>query len=429
MPRYNLRKNQAPVVRRVGTYLWLGALVASGAGCDMLDRLLAVEAPSQVEARNLENPRYASLLVDGAIADFECGLGHYIVAGGLIGSELADPQQSAAQWDYDRRTLAPAGGWYATSTCDDRLGAYTPLSTARWAADDVLTKLGKWTDEEVPKRTQLVATAAVYSGYSHILLGEGFCSAAFDAGPEVTRMAVFERATDRFTQAIAAAETSGRTDLYHTALVGRARALLNLGRATEAAEDARRVPAGFAKFANYSSAHARAENKIFVLNNRSHLISVYNAFRDITYAGVPDSRVAVVNTGKKGANQQTAIWTQTKYPTASSPIPIARWVEAQLIVAEAEGGKTAVEIINALHEQAGLPKFESTDPLEISRQIVEERRRELFLEGHHLGDLIRYDLPLDPAPGTVFVNGGVYGDMRCMPLPDVERLNNPSIKR
>jgi hypothetical protein len=142
---------------------------------------------------------------------------------------------------------------------------------------------------------------------------------------------------------------------------------------------------------------------------------------------VPDPRVPVVNTGRTGPNGQTVIWAQQKYPTAGAPIPIARWAEAQLIIAEAEGGQSAVAIINALRSRVGLPLFASTDEAEIMNQIIEERRREFFLESHHLGDLIRYNLPLNPPPGTPFVNGGVYGDMKCMPLPDVERLNNPNI--
>ena len=64
---------------------------------------------------------------------------------------------------------------------------------------------------------------------------------------------------------------------------------------------------------------------------------------------------------------------------------------------------------------------------ELSR-VREERRRELFLEGHRLYDTIRFNLPLVPAAGAVFPNGGgTYGNNKCLPLPDVERLNNPSI--
>ena len=60
-------------------------------------------------------------------------------------------------------------------------------------------------------------------------------------------------------------------------------------------------------------------------------------------------------------------------------------------------------------------------------QIIEERRREFFLEGHRLGDLRRYNLPFLPAPGAPYGPGGTYGNQTCFPLPDVERINNPNI--
>jgi starch-binding outer membrane protein, SusD/RagB family len=158
-------------------------------------------------------------------------------------------------------------------------------------------------------------------------------------------------------------------------------------------------------------------------------VSVYSAFHNATVDGVPDPRVPLQNTGARGVNGFTPMWNQLKYTSLSSPIPIARWAEAQLIIAEVEGGQEAVQIINTLRARHGLPAFSSNDPQEIRNQVIQERLRELFLEGHHLGDLIRYNLPLDPAPGQPFGNGGLYGDMRCMPLPDVERLNNPNIGR
>lgn len=406
----------------------LPLVILSLAGCsDALDGLLTAEAPGDVQEGDLENPGMAGILVDGVIADFDCALAHYTVAGGLIGNELTDAQQTAAQWDFDRRTLSREGGWYATNSCNGRLGAYTPLSTARWFADYTRERLEGWTDEEVSDRTNLIATAEAYSGYSKVLLGEGFCSVALDAGPELSREEVWELAVESFTNAIAGAETAGNDDLLHMATLGRARALLNLGRAEEAAADAAEIPEGFEYQANYSPASARSENNVYVMINRQGFASVYDRYRDLEFEGTPDPRVDVVDTGETGPNNQTVIWAQQKYPSEDAPIPMATWEEAQLIIAEAEGGQAAVDIINELHQNAGLPEFDSSDEAEIMDQIIEERRRELFLESHHLGDLIRYDLPLDPAPGTPFVNGGVYGDMTCMPLPDAEALNNPNI--
>ena len=41
----------------------------------------------------------------------------------------------------------------------------------------------------------------------------------------------------------------------------------------------------------------------------------------------------------------------------------------------------------------------------------------------------RFNVALNPAAGTAYpIKGGTYGTTRCLPLPDVERFNNPNIK-
>ncbi|MEP6620660.1 MAG: RagB/SusD family nutrient uptake outer membrane protein, partial [bacterium] len=62
-------------------------------------------------------------------------------------------------------------------------------------------------------------------------------------------------------------------------------------------------------------------------------------------------------------------------------------------------------------------------------QVVEERRRELFVEGHRLGDMRRLSVPFLPASGAPYQYGGVYGTQTCFPLPDIERINNPTIAK
>src|SRR5262249_15950976 len=136
-------------------------------------------------------------------------------------------------------------------------------------------------------------------------------------------------------------------------------------------------------------------------------------------------RVEAVNQGLTITN--VLRYTQTKYPTVDSPIPLATWAEAQLIIAEIEGGQQAVDIINALHAAVGLDPFTSSDPTAIHEQIIEERRRQFFLDGHRNYDRIRFNLPLDPAPGAPYRWGGVFGSAKCLPLPDTERLNNPNL--
>jgi hypothetical protein len=416
-------------VGRAGLRAARAALLALVAACN-IDDVLTVEAPSRVLPKDLENPANARVIVNGVVADFECAFGSYTAVGGAVGEEFHDASIASQWWAYDRRSFGPTGSIYATANCTGG-GVYVPLSTARWQADNALRLLEEWTDDEVPGRGALVARAAAYAGYSHLLLGEGMCSAAVDGGPEVTRDQLFTLAEERFTRAIAAAQTAKNDTLLRLAYVGRARARLDLKRRADAAADARLVPAsGFVFNATFTANDPLRENQVFVDNNRTLLLTVDETYRTLSFGGVRDPRVRVTfDASRKGPDQETAMYYQGKYANAGSPIPLARSEEAQLIIAEAEGGATAVGIINALHDRAGLPRFTSSDPTAILQQIIYERRAEFFLESQHLGDLIRYAVPLSPAAGTPYQKqkGGTYGNQLCFPLPDVERFNNPNI--
>ncbi|MGZ9928007.1 hypothetical protein ACXYTC_23730, partial [Escherichia coli] len=83
-----------------------------------------------------------------------------------------------------------------------------------------------WTDEQVPGRTALIARASNFAGLSLLLLGEAFCSAAIDVGPELTSEQLFTEAETRFTAALAAAQAVGDATLGALAYHGRARARL-----------------------------------------------------------------------------------------------------------------------------------------------------------------------------------------------------------
>jgi hypothetical protein len=287
----------------------------------------------------------------------------------------------------------------------------------------------------VPGRIGLIATAAAYAGYSLVLLGEGMCSAALDVGGELTPAEILTEAEARFTRAIDAATAAGDDQTLNLALLGRARARLGLGNKAGAGSDAALVPEGFLVEATYSAAKTQRENLVYTSLYRDLIVTVDVPFRDVAFAGTPDPRVSVVDAGNTGADPAVEIFQPLKYPTIDAPIPVARWEEAQLILAEADlaAGDVAgaVGIVNTLHANAGIPPFGGGSPDEVMSQIIEERGRELFLEGQRLGDVIRYGLPLFPPPGSPFPVGGtatgVYGTQVCFPLPAVERLNNPNI--
>jgi hypothetical protein len=101
---------------------------------------------------------------------------------------------------------------------------------------------------------------------------------------------------------------------------------------------------------------------------------------------------------------------------------------------------TARAIINARHALAGIPAYDpgGTDTQEaVIRQVIEERRRELFVEGgHRLNDHLRfrgtpYAIPFLGEPGSDHPNGVnhknvPYSTTTCIPLPDVERAASPA---
>lgn len=413
--------------RRLLAVLALSAPLLLGA-CDA-DRWLKVSAPSRIPAENLETPEFAALLVNGAIADFECAIGAFIMVEGIVGDEFGDAQLGAAGWPYDRRDAnTQPGGSYGTAGCDANQvpGIYRPLSTARWAADNALKALEKYTPAEVAGRDSLVATAALYSGFSHAMLGMAMCSAALDEGPEIASAQLFARAEEKFTQAIDAAASVSA--VKNAALVGRARVRLYQANMTGAAADAGQVPAGFRFDATASDASNRRYNRVYSSNVASRFYTIEPQARGLMTEGVIDPRTLVTNSGLRAADGQTT-WIQTKYTAYGSPIPVARYEEAQLIIAEAEGGQGAIDIVNALRAAHGLPAYTgATDAASVLRLVLEERRRELFVEGQRLYDIHRHQLPLLPAPGTAYPQkGGSYGTTTCLPLPDVERFNNPNI--
>jgi starch-binding outer membrane protein, SusD/RagB family len=429
------RRTTRQTVRAARLLVAFAVVLGLGA-CDALDKALSVEAPGLVAATDMSRPENAHLLVSGAIADFDCALGAYIVNGGVLGNELRDASVTAARFSLDARTIDENSPYGSGACTGNPPGIYVPLATALWTSNNALTLLQAWTDAEVANRTSLMAQAAAYSGYSHVLMGEGFCSAVItELGPEVTPQQAFQAADTRFTEAITHATAANNTDMRNLALLGRARARLNLGNNPGAAADALALLAAspqYVKTATASTASARRWNRVAdeFFGGR---ITVDLSYRGLQVEGVPDTRVAAINTNTNGHDNATPVWVVAKHGASRSadhrsrPLPIATWREAHLIIAEAQGGQEAVNRVNILRAHHSLPAYTGgTSPAEIQALIIEERARELYLEGHHLGDVRRFNIPNTPAAGEPYRQGGSYGNVRCFPLPAVEKTNNPN---
>jgi len=422
------------VGRGVGASL-VALAIAAGfvTACDT-NRLLDVTTPNAVPVSLLDDPTNASLMVASAVSDLQCALGSTIAVEGLISGELSDTQLGAAQWDYARRTANTlTNGIYGTSGCagTQGFGVYLPLSTARYDADHAIANLKKCTDTQVSNRATLLAVSELYAGLSYAWLGMSMCQAAFDNGPAVNQKGMFGLAESRLTDAIAAAP-AGADSIKNAAYVIRARVRLYQGNTAGALTDAQQVPKGFVMNSSNDAAALRNFNRIFTITKDFGFYSIPTWSQNLkTENGQVDPRSAVTLTTTRAAdNKNTPIYVPNKYSAGdAAPTPIARYEEAQLIIAEIQGGAQAVATINAMRADAGVtPYAGAIDAASIKNLIISERQRVLFLEGQRNYDIERFAIPFNPPVGADFpTGGGQYGNTTCLPLPDVEKNNNPSL--
>jgi starch-binding outer membrane protein, SusD/RagB family len=174
---------------------------------------------------------------------------------------------------------------------------------------------------------------------------------------------------------------------------------------------------------------------LYNLTVRNDFLSVGPDYRNLTVNGVPDPRVKVTEVKlangatKIGPDNATPMWQQQKFITGAGavPLPIASYVEAQLILAEAVGGQQGIDAINRVRALSGIAPM--TNPgTDITPIVLEERRRQLFSEGQRYADMLRKNIPFTPPAGTANRKSQIFGTVTCVPLPDVETRNNPNFK-
>jgi len=365
-----------------------------------------------------------------------------VVVGALIGEEFEDALQTADRWPYDQRTINSSSARYASQSCTG-LGLYTPLQAARVSAANVRSLLEGWTDVQVPNRQLLIARVSAYEAWNQLLIAEAFCETVFSSikgedikwGTRITRAQALDSAIARFSSAITTAQGVGGVvadSLRYFSLVGRARAYQDKGTMASARADAVNVPAGFIWYVTASNGNTRRQNRVYQESNTGTTpsSSVGARYRQATYTS--DPRIPIVNTNKFSNGTNVPLWAQNKYPLVSSPIPAATGVEMQLLIAEADittNRANTLAIITAQRTAGAQPAYTGTTAEEDLAEVIDQRRRALFLTGTHLGDLIRYNLTISPAAGSLTpwnqAFGPDKGSQLCMPLPQVELLNNP----
>jgi hypothetical protein len=411
--------------------------LALSAACNSL---LTVDNPGRVPAETLDDPALMPTLEAAALQQFQCAFAQWVPTAGMLAGEYlsANAFVDNHPWEW-RGTVEIKGAPGACPGANARtvtfMGFYQPMQLARFQLDDAAVRAEQFTDAQVPNRQRMLTEFAAYGGYTYTILGEGMCEMTVDNGPKMSRADVFAVAEKRFTSAIALATTLGDASLKNMATVGRARVRLDLGNLAGAAADAALVPAGFVRNAEYSEVTPARENRLYNLTVRSDFLSVGPDYRNLTVNGAADPRVKVTEvklangSTKIGADNATPMWQQQKFITGAgaTPLPIASYAEAQLILAEAVGGQAGLDAINRVRALSSVAPITSV-PADFTATVLEERRRQLFSEGHRYADMLRKNIPFTPAAGTTNRKSQVFGAVTCVPLPDVETRNNPNFK-
>jgi hypothetical protein len=447
--------------------LWkfvLGTLLCSG-GATACDGFLEVELPGQLAEEGVFDPTLAPTILEGVISAYECGF-----------STLAAQYQSGAEsvwWratgfyggaaEFNAPRAGNGGGCGAGNT--DTGNWYVPYQGARVMGERLYERLGVWTDDEVPNRQKLMAETAVYVGALYNALGELFCEVAVDVGPAMTPTETLEISEEWLTRAIEDIgavndfSTTRTSSLLQLAHLLRARVRLTLGNNTGAASDAQLIQPNFVAWVTREPSVQERWNKFFNAMNTNRMGTIagvqvnpeagidsvpFTGYRSLTIdaqgrsqinglpvreVGTPDPRVPTERVpGAFTSVGPMEVWIQKKYVALGDDQAMARWAEAQLILAEIEGGQSAVNRINALRDKHSLPHFSSTDPQEIRNTIIEERRREFFLENRFWADKLRYDLWFPKGIGRAWPTHYVFGPTTCVLMPLTEYENNPNLE-
>jgi hypothetical protein len=293
------------------------------------------------------------------------------------------------------------------------------------------------------------AQALNLSGFSYVLFGENYCSGvpfsdvgpdgAFVFGAPVATDSTFRLAIARFdAAAVAAAAVGGAAGSAQLQLakVGRARALLALGRYAEAKQAVDGVAPSFAFGVEHSGNSNRQFDGVYMYTQSARRFSVSDreGTNGLAWRSDADPRSPWAR-GTGASQDNTSIWyAQTKYTDRGDDIVLASGVEAELVRAEAElnaDDANWIARVNALRATVKLPALAAPADREAQvRLLFRERAAWLWLTGHRLGDLrrlvrvYRLDASRVYPVGIADNRTGPYGSDLSFPLPSEEQ-NNP----
>jgi hypothetical protein len=427
-------------LQRIGLALAVALWIPLGACND----LVKVDNPNVIDPGNLNDANGAAALRVGALGDFAFAVdgdgggteGQTLVSG-LLSDEYRNSDTFGTRQEVDQRAIQPAN---TTLT-----GVFRLIHRARLGAERAARALAATAQDSLsdPRIAEMWSIA----GFTYVIVGENYCSGVpFPAegetsAPPIATAEIFNQAIVRFDNAIA--NFGGDSTRLWTALVGKARALLDLNQPAAAAALLGLVPDSFAFKIEHSDASTREENGTYEFNAiaKRWSMSDLEGGNGLPFLTANDPRVPYTSFATDttidefGFDAVTPLFVLQKYTSRSDPTNLADGVEARLIEAEAAlragDNVTWLGKLNGLRTGVGMSSL--ADPgTQTARENLtfSERAFWLYATGHRLGDLRRLITQYGRGAETVFPTGafpkgGVYGTDVNLPVPTDEQ-NNPS---
>jgi starch-binding outer membrane protein, SusD/RagB family len=424
-----------------------GALgVAGTLGACNLD----VSTPDVVPPTAVEGAAALPTLLAGASGDFSVAYGGYsngdnsdaiIQTSGLFTDEFIAADFFSTHVTIDARDANPTNDIISRVMRNIQRSLVSANNTAARYAQLAPTDPG-------------FARVLNFAGFDYLFLAENFCSgvpvgSTIDAsgntiyGTPKSTTELLNLAIIKFDSAITIAKSAHNNLMGYTALVGKARAQLDLNQPAQATATVDTVPTSFRFTTEHDAANDRTKSGMYELMwiNTRLTTADQEGGNGLAYVSANDPRTATEDLDVSAFDGATEIMAPVKYNSYAAPEVIADGIEARLIQAEAAlragnyaGASGTLAILNKLRADAGMGALAAaSDTPSQENQLFAERAFWMFGTAHRLGDLRRLITQYGRTANQVFpvgdyFKGDQYGTDVNLPVPQEEEAN-PNFKR
>jgi hypothetical protein len=440
------------LTRKRGLLMGTAALAVGILGACKSSEVLNVSTPDFLNVDAYSTPAGADPLRYGVISDFTYAFDGNTDAFTVASGNLADEIYTTDTFDGRLQVNARR----TQEVNNEMESEYRKLQQAHVGANTAIQVLATAVPDQKWQRAQMY----MYRGYLEIFFADAWCSGtAFSSqsgttityGQQLTTAQLYQAAVASFDSALALTDASkDGLQVKYGSQIGKGRALVDLGKYTEAAAAVAGVPQSFVLNTFHSTASSREENGMWnaTTNGSSRYSIIGNeGTNGLNYLQTPaDPRMPWSASTRIGFNSISRnLPNNLKFGRTTSGI-VSDGIEGQLIALEArlQGGTQAdrdavfagLNALRASNTPAIAPIAGSAPTTQNAAvdQLFQERAYWFWLTGRRLGDLRRLVRNYGRSADSVFPVGnlpapipGTYGEDTSMKIPFNER-NNPNVQ-